>query len=109
MLTMCVQLDAAPQLYICPLDGGELHVTYCGFGFRGVVSDDPVELKWYPSPEHRILDFWLPHQAPDFICPRRGRAPSDMFGNGVLWFPGGQVVVFLSQQALFEVFPPLWL
>ena len=28
---LCVQLDALLQLCICPLDGGELHVTYCGF------------------------------------------------------------------------------
>ena len=41
---LCVQLDAVLKLSICPLDGGELHVTYCAFGFRGVVGDDPVEL-----------------------------------------------------------------
>ena len=62
---LCVQLDAVLQLCIRPLDGGVLHVTYCGFGFRGVVSDDPVELKWYCSPEHPFLDLWLPHQAPN--------------------------------------------
>ena len=42
---LCVQLDAVLQLCICPLDGGELHVTYCGFGFRGVVGDYPVEME----------------------------------------------------------------
>ena len=51
-----VQLDAVLQLCICPLDGGLLHVTYCGFGFRGVVGHDPVELEWYRPPEHRLLD-----------------------------------------------------
>ena len=68
----CVQLDAVLKLCICPLGGGELHVTYCGFGFRGVVADDPVELEWYRPPEHCLLDFRLLHQAPDFICCRRG-------------------------------------
>ena len=64
---LCVQLAAVLQLCVRPLDGGELHVTYCGFGFRGVVGDDPVELEWYRSPEHRFLDLRLPHQAPDLI------------------------------------------
>ena len=66
---LSVQLDALLQMCICPLDGGELHLTYCGFGFRGVVGDDAVELEWYRSPEHRFLDFRLPHQAPGFILP----------------------------------------
>ena len=86
---LCVQLDVVLQLCICPLDGGELHVTYCGFGFWGVVGDDPVELRLYSSPEHRLLDFRLPHQAPDFICRRRGRVPSSVLCNGVLRFPRG--------------------
>ena len=73
---LCVQLDAVLQLCICSLDGGELHVRYCGFGFRGVVGNDPVDPEWYRCPEHRFLDFRLPYQAPDFICQRRGRAPS---------------------------------
>ena len=64
---ICVQLDAVLQLCICPPDGGELHVTYCGFGFRDVVGDDSVELEWYRSAEHRFLDLRLPHQALDFI------------------------------------------
>ena len=106
---LCVQLDAVLQLRICPLDGCKLHVTYCGFGFRGVVGDDPVELEWYRSPEHRFLDFRFPPQAPDFICRRRGRAPSGVFCYCVLRFPRGQVVASLSQRALFEVFPGLWL
>ena len=101
---LCVQLDAVLQLCICPLDGGELHVTYCGFGFR-----DPVELEWYRSPVHHLLDFSLPHQAPDFIYRRRGRVLSGVLCNGVLPFPRGQVVVSLSQRALFEAFPRLWL
>ena len=106
---LCVQLDAVLQLCICPLDGGELHVTYCGFGFRGVVSDDSIELESYRSPEHCLLDFRLPHQALDFICRRRGRAPSGVLCNGVLRFPGCQVVVSLSQRALFELLTRLWL
>ena len=97
------------QLCICPIDGGELHVTYCAFGFRGAVGDDPVELEWYRSPEHRFLNFWLTHQAPDFICRRRAWAPSGELYYGVLRFPRGQVVASLSQRALFEVFPRLWL
>ena len=92
-----------------PLDGGELHVTYCGFQFQGAIRDDPVELEWYRSPEHRLLDLQLPHQAPDFICWRGGRARSGLLCNGVLRFPRGQVIVSLSQRALFEVFPLLWL
>ena len=105
----CVQLDVVLQLCICPLDGGELHLTYCGCGFQGVLGDDPAELEWYRSPVHRLLDFWLLHQAPDFICRRRGRAPSGVLCNGVLRFPRCQVIVSLSQRALFEVFPRLWL
>ena len=54
---LCVQLDALQQLCICPLDGVELHVTYCGFEFQGVVVDDLLELEWYRSPEHCFLDF----------------------------------------------------
>ena len=104
-----VQLEAVLQLSICPLDCGEWHVPYCGFGFRGVIGDDPVALEWYRSPEHRLLDFRLPHQASDFICWWRGRAPPSVLCNGVLRFPRGQVVVSLSQRALFEVFPRLWL
>ena len=106
---LCVQLDAVLQLFICPLDGGELHLTYCGFGFRSVVSNETVELEWYRSSEHCLLDFRLPHQAPDFICRRRVRPPSGVLCNGVLWFPPCHVVVCLSQRALFEVFPRLWL
>ena len=101
---LCVQLDSLLQLCICPPDRGKLHVTYSGLGFRGVVSDDPVELERYRSPEHRLLDFWLPHQAPDLICRRRGSAPSGVLCNGVVRFPRGQVVVSLSQRAPFEVF-----
>ena len=86
---LCVQLDAVLQLCIHPLDSGELHVRYCGFGFRGVVGDDPVELEWYRSLEHRFLDFWFPNQAPDFICWRRGRAPSSVLYYGVLRVPFG--------------------
>ena len=104
-----VQLDAELQLCICPFHGGEFHGTYCGFRFSGLVGDDPVDLEWYRSPQHRLPDFWLPHQAPDFICPLRGRAPSGVLCNVVLRFPRGQVVVSLSQRALFEVFPRLWL
>ena len=33
-----VQLDAVLQLCVCPLVGGELHVTYCGFRFRDVLG-----------------------------------------------------------------------
>ena len=105
----CVQLDAVLQLCICGLDSGEFDVMYCGFGFQGVVGDDPVELEWYRFPEHRFLDFRLPHQEPDFICRRRGRAPSGSLCNGVLRFSRCQVVVSLSQRAQFEVFPRLWL
>ena len=104
---LCVQLDAVLQVCVRPLDGSELHVTYCGFGFRGVVGDDPVGLEWYRSPEHRFLDLWLPHQAPDLICRWRGRAPSSVLCYGVLRCPRGQVVASLSQPALFEVFPCL--
>ena len=43
---LCIQLDAVWQVCVSPLDGGELHVTYCGFGLRGMVGDDPVELEW---------------------------------------------------------------
>ena len=32
---LCVQVDAVLQLCICPLNGGELHVTYCGLQFLG--------------------------------------------------------------------------
>ena len=103
----CLRLDAVLQLCICPFDGGELHVTYCGFGFRGVVGDDPVDLEWYRSPEQRFLDFRLPHQAPEFIRRRRGRAPSSVLYYGVLRFPRGQVVASLSQPALVEPFPRL--
>ena len=106
---LCVQLDAVLQLCICPLDGGELHVTYCGFGFWGLVGDYPVELEWYRSPEHRLLDFRLPNQAPDLICRRHGGTTSGVFCNGVLRFPRGQVVVLLNRRALFEVFPRLLL
>ena len=106
---LCVQLDAVLQLCICPLDGGELHVTYCGLVVLGVGGDDPVELERYRSPGHCLLDSSLPHQAPAFICRRRGQAPSGVLCNGVLRFPRGQVVVSLSHRALFEVFPRLWL
>ena len=58
---LCVQLDTVLQLCICPLDGGELHVMYCAFGFSGVVGDDPAQLERYCSPEHRLLDYRLPH------------------------------------------------
>ena len=105
----CVQLDALLQLCICSLDGGELHETYCGLGFWGVVGDYPVELERYRPPEHHLLDFRLPHHAPGFICRRRGRSPSGVLCNGVLRFPRGQVVASLSQRAVFEVFPRLWL
>ena len=104
---LCVRLDAVLQSCICSLDGGELHVTYCGFGFRGVVGDEPVELEWYRSPEHCFLDFRLPHQAPEFILRLRGRAPSGVLYYGVLRFPRGQLVASLSQRVLFEVFPRL--
>ena len=104
---LCVQLDVVLQLCVRPLDGGELHVTYCDFGFQGVVSNDPVELESYRSPEHRFLDLRLPHKAPDLICLRRGRAPSGVLCYGVLQCPRGQVVASLSQRALFEVFPCL--
>ena len=106
---LCVQLGVVLQLCICPLDGGELHVTYCGFGVRGVVGDDPVELEWYRPPEHRLLGFWLPHQAPNLICRRRSRARSGVLCNGVVRFLRGKVVDSLSQRALLEVFPGLWL
>ena len=43
---LCVQPDVVLQLCVRPPDDGELHVTYCGFGFRGVVGNDPVELEW---------------------------------------------------------------
>ena len=82
---------------------------YCGFGFRGMVGDDPVELEWYLSPEHRLLDFRLPHQAPDFIYRQRSGAPSGVLCNGVLRCALGQVVVSLDQQVLSEVFPHPWL
>ena len=107
MCFLCIQLDAVLQLCAYPLDGGELHVTFLGFGFRGVVDDNPVQLQWYRSPEHRFLDLRLPHQAPDLIFRRRGRAPSGVLYYGVLQCPRGQVVASLSQQALFEVFPRL--
>ena len=81
---LCVQLHVVLQLCICPLDGGDLHVTYCGFGFWGVVGDDPVELQWYHSPEVRFVDFQLLHQAPDFICWRRDQAP---IRRVLLWCP----------------------
>ena len=84
-------------------------MTYCSFGFRGVFGDDAVELEWYRSPEHRFTDLRLPHQAPDFICQQRGRAPSCVLWYGVLRFPRGQVAASLSQGALFEVFPGLCL
>ena len=104
---LSVHLDAVLQLCVRSPDGGELHVTYRGFGFRGVVGDDPVELKWYHTPDHRFLDFRLPHQATDLICRRRGQAPSGVLCYGVLWCPRGQVVASLPQRALFEVFPCL--
>ena len=88
---LCVQLDVVLQLCVRPLDGSELHVTYCGFWFRGVVGDNPVELEWYRSPEHRFLDLWLLHQAPDLICRWRGGAPSGVLCYDVLRRPRGQV------------------
>ena len=99
-----VQLDAVLQLCVCPLVGGEFHVTYCGFGFRGVLGDNPAVLEWYLSPEHRFLDLRLPHQALDLICRWRGRAPSGVLCYGVLRCPGGQVGASLSQRSLFAVF-----
>ena len=39
---LCVQLDAVLQVCTYLFDGGELHVTYCGFGFWG--GNDLVEL-----------------------------------------------------------------
>ena len=48
---LCVHLDAMLSLCVGSLDGGELHVTYCGPRFWGVVTDDPVELEWHRSPE----------------------------------------------------------
>ena len=104
---LCVQLDAVLQLCVCPPDGRELHVTYCGFGFRDGVGDDPVELEWYRSPEHRLLDLRLPHQGTDLICPRRDRARSGVLYYGVLRCPRSQAVASLSQRALFEVLPHL--
>ena len=104
---LCIHLDAVLWLCVCPVDGGELHVTYCGFGFWGVVGDDPVELEWHRAPEHRFLDLRLPHQAPDLVCRWRGRAPSGVLCYGVLRCPRGQVVASLGQRALFEVFPCL--
>ena len=100
-----VQLDAVLQLCVRPLDGGELHVTYCGFGFRSVVGDDPAELERYRSPEHPFLGLRLPHQAPDLISRWGGRAASGVLCYGVLRYPRGQVVASLSQRTLFEVFP----
>ena len=91
------------------LDGGELHVTYCGPRLWGVVGDDPVELKWHRFPEHRFLDLRLPLQAPNLICWWRGRAPPRVLCYGVLWRPRGQVIAPLGQWAVFEVFPRLWL
>ena len=70
---LCVQLDAVLQPCICPLDGGELHVMHCGFWFRGVVGDDPVELEWYRSPEHHLLDSRFQHQVPDLLSSSRMR------------------------------------
>ena len=104
---LCVQLDSLLQRCVRPLHGGGLHVTYCGFGFRGVIGDDPLELEWYRFPVHRFLDLRLPHQAPDLIRRRRGGAPSGVLNYGVLRCPRGQVGASLSQQALFEVFPCL--
>ena len=43
---LCVYLNAVLQLCVRPLDGGELHVTYCGPGFQGMVGDDPVKPEW---------------------------------------------------------------
>ena len=83
---LCVQLDAVLQLCICPLDSGELLVTYFGFRVQGVVGGDPVELEGHCSPEHCFLDFRLPHQAPDFICRRRGWALSGVLCYDVLRF-----------------------
>ena len=81
-------------------------MTYCGFGFQGVVGDDPVELEreWHLSPEHCFLDLGLPHQAPDLVCWWRCRAPSGVLCYGVLWRSRGQVIASLGQRALFEVF-----
>ena len=93
---LCVYLDAVLQLCVRPLDGGELHVTYCGPGFRGVVGDDSVKLEWYRSSEHCLLDFRLPHQAANLICRWRGRAPSGVLCDGVLRCTRGQVVVPLG-------------
>ena len=104
---LCVQLDALLQLCVRPLDGGELHVTYCGFAFQDVVGDDPLELEWYGSHEHCFLDLRLPHEAPDLMCRWHGQAPSGVLCYGVLRCPRGQVVASLSQRALFEVFPCL--
>ena len=104
---LCLQLDAMLQLCVRPLDGAELHVTCCGFGFWGVVGDDPVELEWYWSPEHRFPDLRLPHQALDLICRGRGRAPSGVLCYRILRCPPGHVVASLSQRPLFEVLPCL--
>ena len=106
---LCVYLDAVLSLCVHPLDGGVLHVTYCGPRFLGVVRDDPVELEWHRSPEYRFLDLRLPHQALNLICRWRGRAPSGVLCYGVLQCPRGRVVAPLGQWALFEVFPRLWL
>ena len=57
---LCVHLDAVLSPCVCSLDGGELHVTYCRFGFWSVVGDDPVELQRHRSPEHPFLDLRLP-------------------------------------------------
>ena len=104
---LCVHLDAVLQLCVRTPDGGELHVTYRCFRIWGVVGDDPVELDWHRSPEHRFFDLRLPHQAPELICCWRGRAPPGVLCYGVLRCPLDQVVASLGQQALFEGFQRL--
>ena len=106
---LCIHLDAVLHMCVRSPDGGEFHVTYCGPRFWGVIHDDPVELEWRHSPEHRFLHLRLLHQGSNLICRWRGRAPSGELSYGVLWRPCGQVVASLGQWALFEVFPHLWL
>ena len=93
---LCVYLDTVLQLCIRPLDGGELHLTYGGLRFWGVVGNDPVELEWHRSPEYRLLDLRLPQQAPNLICRWCGRAPSGVLRYGVLRYPRRLVVVPLG-------------
>ena len=63
--TQTLQLWAAlrrlPKHVVLHLVRQEYHRYSLSNGHWLVVGDDPVELEWHRSPEHRFLDLWLPH------------------------------------------------